>query len=116
MDTIPGQQKLRRTAQDTRSMGTLPGHKCMCVLSCLVIFDSFVTLWTIACHVPLSIGFSWQNTGVSCHFLPPGNLPDAGVEPKSPCLLHCRLILYPLSEEQVSKGIQCLSRDYFSFF
>ena len=29
-----------------------------------------MTLWTVACHTPLSMGFSpGKNTGVGCHFL-----------------------------------------------
>ena len=27
-----------------------------------------------------------QNTGVGCYALPPGKLPDPGIEPKSPAL------------------------------
>ena len=39
--------------------------------------------------------FPGKNTGVGCHFLSPGNLPDPGIKPVS-CLhlLHCRRILY----------------------
>ena len=28
----------------------------------------FVTPWTVARQAPLSVGFSWKNTGVGCHF------------------------------------------------
>ena len=40
-------------------------------------------LWTVACQVPLSMGFSRQEhwSGLSCP--PPGNLPDPGIEPMS---------------------------------
>ena len=34
-------------------------------------------------------------SGLPC--LPPGNLPNPGIEPTSPALLHCRWILYPPS-------------------
>ena len=44
----------------------------MCVLSCLVMFDSFTTPWTVACQVPLifqarileqvAISFSWGSS------------------------------------------------------
>ena len=50
----------------------------------------FVTPWTIAHQGPLSIGFSkpeYRN-GLSC--LPPGDLPNPGIEPvslKSPALV-----------------------------
>ena len=28
-----------------------------------------VTLWTVACQAPLSMGLSWQESGVGCCFL-----------------------------------------------
>ena len=42
-----------------------------------------VTLWTVACQAPLSMGFSRQEywSGFPCP--PPGNLPDSGIEPAS---------------------------------
>ena len=46
----------------------------------------FATLWTVAHQAPLSMGFSRQNTGVGCHFLLQGNLPNPGIEPRSPTL------------------------------
>ena len=60
---------------------------CACVLSCSNHVEPFVTLWTTACHVPLSMGFSRQEywTGLPCP--PPGNLPDPGLEPVPPVLL-----------------------------
>ena len=33
------------------------------------VMSHFVTPWTVALQVPLSIGLSKQNTGVGCHFL-----------------------------------------------
>ena len=43
----------------------------------------FVTPWTVARQVPLSVGFSRQEywSGLPCP--PPGNLPDPGIEPVS---------------------------------
>ena len=43
-----------------------------------------MTLWTIACQAPLSMGFSGKNTGVGCHFSPPRHLPNPGTEPMCP--------------------------------
>ena len=39
--------------------------------------------WTVACQAPLSMGFSRQEywSGLPC--LPPGDLPDPGIEPTS---------------------------------
>ena len=31
--------------------------------------NCFVTLWTVACQFPLSVGFPRKNTGMGCHFL-----------------------------------------------
>ena len=42
---------------------------------------TFVTLWTVAHEVPLSMGFSKQEywCGLTCPL--PGDLPDPGIEP-----------------------------------
>ena len=55
----------------------------------------FATPWTVARQAPLSMGFSRQEywSGLPC--LPPGDLPDPGIEPRS--LLHCRQIRYHMS-------------------
>ena len=47
-----------------------------------VVFNS-ATLWTAACQVPLSLGFSRQEywSGLPCW--PPGDLPDPGIKPRS---------------------------------
>ena len=46
----------------------------------------FVTPWTVAYQVPLSVGFSRQEywSGLPCPS--PGDLPDTGIEPRSPVL------------------------------
>ena len=48
--------------------------------------DSFVTSWTVACQAPLSMGFSRQEYWSGWSFPSPGDLPDPGIEPKSPAL------------------------------
>ena len=56
----------------------------MCaVLSHFSSICLFVTPWTVARQVPLSVGFSKQEycSGLPCP--PPGDLPDPGIEPKS---------------------------------
>ena len=55
-----------------------------CVLSHFSHVQLFETLWTVACHAPLSIGFSKQEywSGLACP--PPGDLPDPEIEPTSP--------------------------------
>ena len=42
----------------------------------------FVTPWTVACQVPLSMGFPSQEYWLS--FPSPGYLPNPGIEPTSP--------------------------------
>ena len=41
-----------------------------------------MTLWTVACQAPLSMGFSRQEYWSGLPHLP-GNLPDLGIEPMS---------------------------------
>ena len=44
----------------------------------------FVTPGTAACQAPLSMGLSRQDYWSGLPFLPPGDLPDPGIEPTSP--------------------------------
>ena len=46
----------------------------------------FATPWTVALQAPLSIESSRQEYWRGLPFLPPGNLPDPGIEPASPVL------------------------------
>ena len=46
----------------------------------------FVTLWTVACQAPLSMEFSRQEHWSGLPFPPAGNLPDPGIERRSPAL------------------------------
>ena len=47
------------------------------------MFNSFVTPWTVARLVPVSMGFSRQEHWSGLPFPPPGDLPDPGIEPVS---------------------------------
>ena len=70
-----------------------------CVLSHFSHVQLFETLWTVACHAPLSIGFSKQEywSGLACP--PPGDLPDPGKETASlvspPLQVDCLPLLSP---------------------
>ena len=44
------------------------------------------TLWTVACQAPLSTGFSRQEHWSVLPCSPPGDLPNPGIEPRSPAL------------------------------
>ena len=46
----------------------------------------FATPWTVAHQAPLSMGFSRQEYWSWLLFLSPGDLPNPGIEPRSPAL------------------------------
>ena len=56
---------------------------CLCMLRHVQLF---VTPWTVAHLVPLSMGSSRQEYWNGLPFLPVGDLPDPGSEPVSPAL------------------------------
>ena len=60
-------------------------HVCMCAqsLSCVQIF---VTPWTVAHQVPLSVRFFQQEYWIGLLFPPPEDLLDSGMEPMFPAL------------------------------
>ena len=45
-----------------------------------------MTPWTVAYQAPLSMGFSRQECWSGLPFPSPGDLPDPGIEPRSPTL------------------------------
>ena len=58
---------------------------CLCVLviwSCSTLFNP----WTVACQASLSVGFSRQEYWSGLPLPSPGDLPNPGIEPKSPAL------------------------------
>ena len=55
-----------------------------CVLSRSVMSDSWWPFGLVTHQAPLSMGFFRQEYWSGCHFPPLGDLPDPGVEPKSP--------------------------------
>ena len=60
---------------------------CVCsVQSCFSHVRLFATLWTAACQIPLSMGFSRQEYwgGLPCP--PPGDPPNSGMKPVTPAL------------------------------
>ena len=74
-----------------------PSQVWLRVLSCFSHVWVFMTLWTVACQAPLSMGIFRQEcwSGLLCPS--PGYLPNSETEPASLCLMHCRWILYRLS-------------------
>ena len=57
---------------------------CVCALSHVRLF---VTLWTVTCQAPLSMGFFRQEYWSRLPFPTLGDLPDPETEPKSPASL-----------------------------
>ena len=55
----------------------------------------FVTPWTVAHQVPLSMEFSKQEYWSGLLFPPPGDLPNPGIEPGSPTLQADALLSEP---------------------
>ena len=68
-----------------------------CVLNRCSCVRLFVSLWTVACQDPLSMGFSRQEywSGFPCP--PPGDLPAQGLNPLLLCLLHWQMDSLSLS-------------------
>ena len=71
------------------------------MLSCFSHVQLCVTVWPVACQVPLSIGFSRQEYwgGLPCP--PPGDLRDPGIKPvflMSPALTGGSLPVVPLGK------------------
>ena len=58
---------------------------CMPVLSCFSHGRLFVTLWTVSCQAPLSMGFSRQEYWRGLHALLQAIFPTQG---SNPCVLH----------------------------
>ena len=54
------------------------------MFSCFSCVQLFANPWTVAHQAPLSTGFSRKEcwSGLPCP--PPGDLPDLGIEPRSP--------------------------------
>ena len=58
----------------------------MVVISCLIAKPCPATPWIIASQAPLFMGFPRQEYGNWLPFPIPGEIPDPGIEPKSPAL------------------------------
>ena len=58
----------------------------------------FATPWTVAHQAPLSMGFSRQEYWSGLPFPSPGDLPNPGIEPRSPALQADALPSEPLDK------------------
>ena len=52
----------------------------VCMLNCSSHIQLFVTLWTVACQAPLSMGFSRQEYWSGLPYPPPEDLPDPEIK------------------------------------
>ena len=62
----------------------------------------FVTPWTVAYQAPLSMGLSRQEYWSGLPFPSPGNLPNPGIEPRSPALRADALLSEPPGKPKTS--------------
>ena len=63
-----------------------PKIACEKKVKLLSLVRLFATPWTLAYQAPLSMGFSRQEYWNELLFPSPGDLPDPGIEPRSPAL------------------------------
>ena len=85
--------------QDSHSLLLEPGINQLLLLLLLLSRFSRVQLcmtpWTAAYQAPLSMGFSKQEYWSGLPFPSPGDLPDSGIEPRSPALQADTLLFEP---------------------
>ena len=70
--------------------------------SCLTL----ATRWTVAHQAPLSMGSSRQEYWSGLQFPTPGDLPNLGIEPKSPALQAASLPFEPPGKHIIGKDMQ----------
>ena len=75
----------------------------------------FATPWTVVCQAPLSMGFSKQDTGVGCHSLLQGDLPNPGIELRSPALQADSLLSEPTGKPRREEGGLLFNGNSFNF-
>ena len=77
----------------TLAFNVLPIDIGVCMLSRFSCVQLFVTLWTVAHQVPLSLGFSSQEYWVVCHALLQGIFLTQGLIPRLLCLQYWQAYL-----------------------
>ena len=79
--------------------------QCLSSVQSLSHVQLFVTLWTVAHQAPLSMGFSRQEYWNRLPLPSPGDLPDPGIEPKSPTLQQMLYHSFNVGEHSVRSNI-----------
>ena len=92
-DTIKIWNKIKTKQHKPLACPPIRPTPCMCAVASVV--SNSGTLWTTARQAPLSMGFSRQENWSGLPFLPPGNLPDPGIELRSPVLQANYLLFEP---------------------
>ena len=64
----------------------IPLYISLCQVKSLSCVQLFAVPWVVAHQIPPSMGFSRQEYWSGLPFPSPGDLPDAGIEPRSPAL------------------------------
>ena len=81
----------------------------------VVVVRIFVTPWTVACRVPLSMGFSRREYWSGLSFPSPGDSPDPGIEPLSPVLQAVSFLRIPGKEaSQLTRAVNTAAKNYYS--
>ena len=83
----------------------------VCILSHFSHVRFFATPWTVACQAPLSTGFSRQEYWSGKPLPPPGDLPDLGIESRSPAMQADPLLSESPGEAQLDKIIDDISNE-----
>ena len=80
-------------------------------VSCSVVVQLFAIPWTVAREAPLSMGFPRQEHWSGLSFLPPVDLPNPGIEPRSPALQVDCLLPKPPGKTQEGLDVLGLVRE-----
>ena len=67
-------------------MEKMGAYTTMCMLIHLSHIQLFMTIWAVAHQAPLFMGFSRQEDWSGWPLPSPGDLPNPGIEPRSPAL------------------------------
>ena len=73
----------------------IPSREGVCVLSRFSCVRLFATPWTVAQQAPLSVEFSRQEYWSGLPYPPPEDLPDLGIEPRTPAFQADSLLYVP---------------------
>ena len=75
--------KYKENTSKSRFYEFVKNQRYACMLSCFSLVQLYVTPWTVALQVPLSMGFSQQEYWSWLPCLPPRDLPNSGIKPMS---------------------------------